>query len=47
MGEQDRPQSQRAPGQGGLDGGRLAGVDDERLAAVVVQQPDVVVGERR
>ena len=47
MGEQDRAQVKSALGEGMFDRCAFAGIDDERLAAIVVQQPDVIVGKRR
>jgi hypothetical protein len=47
MGQQNRAQTQFLLGQCTLDDIRITGIDGNRIAAVVVQQPDVIVGQRR
>jgi hypothetical protein len=47
MGQQDRAQAQPVLGQRGFDRSGFTGIDRDRVAGIVVQQPDVVVGERR
>ena len=47
VGQQDRPQLQLARGQCLFHRSIVAGIDDERVARVIVQQPDVIVGQCR
>jgi hypothetical protein len=47
VGEQDRAQGELAFGQCLLHRGGIARIDNDGVAGVVVQQPDVIVGKRR
>jgi hypothetical protein len=47
MGQQDRVQLQPARSQRLLDDFGVARVDDDGVAGIIVQQPDVVVGQGR
>jgi hypothetical protein len=47
MREQDRPQAQTALGEGSLHRSVFARIHHQGVSVIVVQQPDVIVGQGR